>query len=233
MFDQPRGGFYTEHMENFFRSFLDALPPDPGIIGLGERSASVVLAPVVVLRGEPCFLFEKRASGIRQGDEICFPGGRPDPEDRGDPAATARRETAEELGIDPEFIRVDRRVGSLFGALEFIVDLYIGRILVDSLEELSPQPGEVSRVFAVPLGWFRENPPAEYELQREFSPFLGEGQGRIETFPARKLGLPRRYWQAWRGKPHKILAYSVEGEVIWGLTARMVHYLLSFGEGRG
>ena len=37
---------------------------------------------------------------------MSFPGGMEDPEDNGDPVATARRETVEELGVSASSIRI-------------------------------------------------------------------------------------------------------------------------------
>ena len=215
-------------MENLYDTLLTALPEKPVIIGREEAFHSVVLAPLVNIGGEPSLLFEKRASHIRQGDEICFPGGKHDLEDRGDVALTALRETEEELGIFREKIQLDRHVGSLYGALGVVVDLFVGRIDVDSLADFTPNPDEVARIFTVPLRWFRENPPEEYELEVEIHPHRIDDEGeKVPSFPARELGLPRRYWGSWAGRPHRVFAYQVEGEVIWGLTARMIRHLIS------
>lgn len=60
---------------------------------------AAVLVPLIEIEGELHFLFEKRAANIKQGGEICFPGGKFEITDSSSLAA-AMRETQEELGCD-------------------------------------------------------------------------------------------------------------------------------------
>ena len=46
----------------------------PGL--MGARSEYSVLCPFVERGDGPHLLFEVRAAGLRQGGEVCFPGGR-------------------------------------------------------------------------------------------------------------------------------------------------------------
>ena len=49
----------------------------PGLLGAARSCA--VLAPLLETRSGPCLLFETRAAGLRQGGEVCFPGGWMEP----------------------------------------------------------------------------------------------------------------------------------------------------------
>ncbi len=219
-------------MGSLYQDLLTALPESPDVIGREESSSSVVFAPFLEVNNELCLLFEKRASDIPQGDEICFPGGRHEEGDNGDLRLTAIRETEEELGIPRDRIHIEGRVGSLYGALGVVVELFAGRIDGSGLHDFQPNADEVAQVLLVPFRWFVENPPEIYELEVQVHPFRMDENGRREDiFPARQLGLPQRYWNSWSGRPSPIFAYRVQGEVIWGMTARMVRHLVKLVQG--
>ena len=77
---------------------------------IGEETAfqSAVLIPFVQVDGEWHILFEVRSLTMRkQPGDISFPGGRIDPTDAS-PMAAAIRETSEELGVEPETIKIRR-----------------------------------------------------------------------------------------------------------------------------
>jgi len=57
------------------RSLQQRLPQWPGILGREKYHSSAILVPLVTINGEEQLLFEKRAPHIKQGSEICFPGG--------------------------------------------------------------------------------------------------------------------------------------------------------------
>jgi len=66
--------------KNDLENLKKKLPPIPGILGKEEYFNAAVLIPLMMINGEYHFLFEKRAAHIRQGGEVCFPGGEFDPE---------------------------------------------------------------------------------------------------------------------------------------------------------
>ena len=89
----------------------------PGLLGLRRNYA--VLCPFVERNGEPHVLLEVRAKELRQGGEVCFPGGAME---AGETAAEcALRETEEELGIPHERILgvhqpfMERRITAAMG----------------------------------------------------------------------------------------------------------------------
>ena len=68
------------------------------------KRKNAVLIPLVEKQGEWSILVEVRQTGIRQGGEICFPGGRIEEHETAEEAAV--RETSEELLISPQKIEV-------------------------------------------------------------------------------------------------------------------------------
>ena len=67
----------------------------PGLLGAGSSYA--VLCPLTETAEGLSLLFEVRAKGLRQGGEVCFPGGRMEAGES--QIQCALRETAEELSI--------------------------------------------------------------------------------------------------------------------------------------
>src|SRR5262245_11057433 len=125
---------------------LDPAPtprPEPG-----DRLAAVLA--LLVGDAEPELVFTERAAMLsRHAGEMSFPGGLQDPGDA-DLRATARRETAEELGLDvPD--------EAVLGALPPI-HTYVSGILVTPFVGLLPEmpsltvsDAEIARVVRLPL----------------------------------------------------------------------------------
>lgn len=159
-------------------------------------------AVAVILHEDPggiAALFIKRAEQV--GDpwsgQIAFPGGRFEEGD-GDLLSTAIREAREETGVD--LTRAEP-----LGAL-------------DDVNPRSPHlPPIVVRpfVFAVSHRTPHTNSPAE--VQRSFwIPFKTLIDPATSTQVTMTL----------RGVPRTFTAYKVEGEVIWGMTERIVRLFL-------
>jgi 8-oxo-dGTP pyrophosphatase MutT (NUDIX family) len=89
---------------------VDALPDEQPIDWLrppveGGRESAVLIALGEADRG-PAVLLTERATGLRtHSGQAAFPGGAAEPIDAG-PVATALREATEEVGIDPNSVRV-------------------------------------------------------------------------------------------------------------------------------
>ena len=82
-------------MEIFYDEIIKAMPAGPVLIAREMGSRSAVFVPFVKIDGREYVLFEKRAKGIRQQGEICFPGGMSDKNLDKTTEETAVRETAE------------------------------------------------------------------------------------------------------------------------------------------
>ncbi len=72
----------------------------PGLIEIGDNKQASVALILRCLESDPEVFFIERAKNINDpwSGQIAFPGGNMDPQDS-DVAATARRETTEEVGI--------------------------------------------------------------------------------------------------------------------------------------
>jgi len=208
--------------------FLDnlkrRLPRVPGIHAKEEYFNSVVLVPLVWLDGEYHLLFEKRSADIRQGGEVCFPGGEYDPARDTGLRETALRETAEETGIPPDRIEIIGVMDTMVHPTGVTVDAFVAVARIGGLEELVINPDEVEYVFTVPVSWFGHHPPEVYHADMELRPSCtDEATGReVVLLPARELGLPEKYAKPWGGRRFRILVYRTPRDLVWGITARLV-----------
>ena len=85
----------------------------------------------------------------RHSGQISFPGGRHDLSDTSF-AHTALREAQEEIGVDPEQVRILGRLTELYIPVSnFSVYPFVGLLSAPPIFQL--QPGEVEQVFTVPL----------------------------------------------------------------------------------
>lgn len=128
------------------------------------RDAAVLVPLIDRPEGLTVLLTRRTAHLANHAGQISFPGGRVEPDDA-DREATALREAAEEVGLDPARVEV---LGDL--------DLYLTRTgfqvvpvvaLVHPPFTLTPDPCEVAATFEVPLAFILD--PANRQRQsREF-----------------------------------------------------------------
>jgi NUDIX domain. len=200
------------------------LPEIPGINGSEEYFKAAVLVLLVLLDDEYHLVFQKRALNIRQGGEICFPGGHFDPGIDPDFEHTAIRETEEELGIAREKLNIIGKLDTLVAPMGAIINPYVGLAELQSLAEITPDKREVDYVFSVPVTHFQKFKPDVYEVSyKNYPSFTDKNGNEIITFPAHELGLPERYTRPWGDRSYKVYAYKINGEIIWGSTARIVY----------
>jgi len=213
--------------ENQLGKLITNLPEKPGILGREQFFSSAVLVPLVLINGEYYFLFEKRAQNIKQEGEICFPGGGYDPETDRDFAATAIRETLEEIGIAADKINIVGRLDYIITPFGSLVEPIVGTLTVRDLGELNLNPQEVEEVFLLPVAHFEENDPEEFSLRVEMQPWhTAENGERTMFFPAEELGLPPKYWKTWNAREHRVLVYRTEKYPIWGMTAKLIREVI-------
>lgn len=180
----------------------------PGLLG-AERSYAV-LAPLVERPDGLHLLFEVRAPQLRQGGEVCFPGGRME---AGETAAEcALRETEEELSIPRREVALLGRPDFICNQRGFLLQPVLGLVSPRGLAAMRPSPAEVAEAFTVPLAFFRETEPEiwRYDLIPRVP----------EAFPYGAVGIPRDY--AWSRGQVELPIWHHRGHVIWGMTARVV-----------
>jgi len=205
----------------------EMLPASPGILRKDEYFNSAVLIPLVLINGEYNLLFEKRSAQIRQGGEICFPGGETDELKDSGMLETAVRETCEELGISRNQISIIGCIDTFVGSMGITVDSYLAELNIKNISELKIDQTEVEKVFIIPLSFFIQNPPQSYDLEIEVHPFRTDENGRrIELFPAKELKLPEKYYKSWKVRKHKVWVYKTGDEVIWGITAALINEII-------
>ena len=202
---------------------VENLPEVPGILRKDEFFNSAVIIPFIFIDGEYYLLFEKRAATIRQGGEICFPGGEYDPKLDKNFTETAVRETVEELGIEITKIKILGILDTLIGPMGVTVDSCIGTLDIKSIDELDFDKSEVEDVFMIPVSWFENNPPEEYFVQLVVHPHYTDEKGNVvQLLPSQELELPDKYNRPWRAGKRKIYVYKLKEGVLWGLTAALV-----------
>jgi 8-oxo-dGTP pyrophosphatase MutT (NUDIX family)/ribosomal protein S18 acetylase RimI-like enzyme len=171
-------------------------PPFPPDAHRRGRPAAVLVLLFPDAEGQARVLLTARAASVGvHAGEVSFPGGSADEGDT-DPAATALREASEEVALDP--VACGLRVT---GGLEVFALTVSGfRItpvvaLAERRPECRPAPAEVAHIIEAPVEAFLPDAPVELE----------------ERVIRRRL---IRYG-----------VYPVEGERIWGATARMLGQL--------
>ena len=160
------------------------------------RAAAVLVLLFPDSEGQARVLLTARvAQGIQHAGEVSFPGGHVEPEDA-DPIDTALREAREEVALDAAACGL-----TVIGALERVSIPVSGyRItpvvaLAERRPECRPAPDEVARIVEAPVEAFLPDAPVELEER---------------TIRERLI----RYG-----------VYPVEGERVWGATARMLGQL--------
>lgn len=76
--------------------------------------------------------------------------------------------------------------------------------------------GEVESIFTVPLAFFLSTEPEIHRLESKLLP--------SEVFPYHKIQNGEAY--NWKTATYEVMIYDYNGQVIWGLTAKMLHQFI-------
>ena len=117
---------------------------------------SAVMICIANIDGKDYFILEKRAKNIRQAGEISFPGGKKDKTDKNF-RETAIRETLEELQIKRKAITNISKFGILVAATGVIIECYLCKLNIKSLDEIKYSKDEVEKLLVVPVEFFIKN----------------------------------------------------------------------------
>lgn len=140
-------------------------------------------------------ILTRRSARLRShSHQVAFPGGRLDDGETAEQAAL--RETHEEIGLDPERVRIIGRLEPLFTVVSSSsIAPFVG-VVNGPLPSLVPSPAEVERIFDVSLRELADDACYHEEIWN-----FADG-----TFP--------------------VWFFDVEGDTIWGATARMLRRML-------
>lgn len=208
---------------NFLKEYLKK---QPGILGSDRYVNAAVLIPLVKIDEGYHLLFEVRKKNIRQGGEICFPGGRIDTEDK-NPLEAALRETYEEIGVLPKDVEVIGQMDTLVTKQGIIIYIFVGVISEETYKNISINPDEVERIFIVDINKFFDTEPEVYQARIEIQPHFINADGKMDVLlPSEILGLPQKYHKPWGHHLYPIYFYQIGEELIWGMTADMIRELV-------
>ena len=186
----------------------DRLRPDKGLHRVGQEHPTLsydgpqpaaVLIPMFRHLDAWHLLFIRRTEheGDHHSGQVAFPGGGREPADA-DATATALREAREEVGLDPDRVRLLGELPPLHTLSNFLVSPVVGEIPWP--QELTLDPVEVARVFSIPLNWLAD-----------------PTNRRVLTWPAPDHPEARDV----------VFFDEVDGEVLWGVSARITVDFLS------
>jgi 8-oxo-dGTP pyrophosphatase MutT (NUDIX family) len=164
--------------------------------------AAGVLVPLLPRPEGLHVLFTERSKELRaHAGQISFPGGSVDVGDA-DARAAALREAREEVGLDEQHVEV---LGTLDDCPTFVTGFVITPVvgLIDPLAftaagryPWAPSPAEIAALHELPLVEFCD--PANLRVE------MREREGVLFEL----------YW------------YTVQGQVVWGATARILNQLI-------
>jgi 8-oxo-dGTP pyrophosphatase MutT (NUDIX family) len=183
------------------REPLDELSGLPASVTDGLRNSAVLVALFEEDGEARCILTRRSGTLRRHRGEVSFPGGRVEPHEA--PLAAALREAHEEVGLHPSDLRP-------FAWLRPLVTFASGSLIrpfVASLASrpvLTLEPAEVERAFDVSIAELVADGVFHEERWRRPSPRANGADGE---FP--------------------IAFFEIDGEVVWGATARILTELCS------
>lgn len=182
----------------------------------GAVGEYAILVPLTEREGRLFLLFETRARTLvgHQPNEVCFPGGRREPGET--PRETALRETWEELGIPREEITILAPLDVVQDISDRVIWPFLGVVSPRGLEVMRESESEVQNTFLVPLDYLLQYPEEVYRYP--------VGPTVDDTFPYDRIGFPHDY--PWRRGWMDVPIYAYEGHTIWGMTGRMVRWLV-------
>jgi 8-oxo-dGTP pyrophosphatase MutT (NUDIX family) len=172
------------------------LPSPPPLEPGGGRPSAVLVALFSGAgeEGEARLILTKRPETMpNHPGQIAFPGGKFDPAVDTTPQDAALREAKEEIDLDPTAVEI---VGALhpLGTIlgQFSIEPFVG--LVDGRPHLTPHEWEVASVFDVPLSELL----ADHVFREEWWTWDSSGYERSMQF------------------------YELDGETVWGASARIL-----------
>lgn len=173
-----------------------------------------VLALLTEIDGKLHFVLNKRASGVNQPGDVCFPGGH---QEKGESLReTALRETEEEMGIQRQDIRLLGKSDFMLTIYRGMIQPFIGYVPYEIYRSARPNPMEVDEIFTVPLSYFLETEPEKYDTVWKVT--------EAPDFPYDRIEGGKNYPFS-KGKVTQLF-YSYQGHTIWGFTAQVIQNIV-------
>ena len=169
----------------------------PGLLSGSPRPAAVLIPFVWTDAGwEILFIRRTEVAGDIHSGQVALPGGR---RDRVDDSltATALRETHEELGVKPEDVEILGQLNEFIAISNYRVTPFVGTLPWPYPIVMDPR--EVARWFTIPLVWLMDESNRRTERRT-----LPNGLGDVSVI----------YFDLY------------DGELLWGLSARIITELL-------
>src|SRR4030042_4126549 len=161
----------------------------PHRLECADATAAAILILIYDRDGEAHILFTEGTHRVEHHKgQISFPGGACDESDDC-METTALRETAEEIGVQPEDVEIIGQLDDMLTISNFLVTPYVGVLRTNSEYPFVINHHEVVEVVQVPLSHLQDDRNMELEV-RQF-----------------------------KGKQVLVPAYTSEGHGIWGATA--------------
>ncbi len=170
-------------------------PAMPRSAGIGRPAAVLVLLYPDEQGEARVVLIERTTGDGHHSGEVSFPGGKSEPGDA-EPSATALREAAEEVALDPLVAGV-RVVGQLDRMWIPVSDFDVTPVLAlaERAPSMVPSPFEVARIVEAPVARF---------------------------VPGAPVTMVERTIRDW---PLRYGSYDLDGLSVWGATARILSQL--------
>lgn len=177
----------------------------------GKHSKSAVMVLLFPDKQDLNVLFCQRALQLKsQPGDICFPGGRQ--ENMETPLQTALRETEEEIGLFAHDITILGQPDFVLTPFGKLIVPFLGIVENLSYDKLILNKNEVEKTFLVPLSFFLETEPIKSHIS--FTPKMAD------DFPYDFIIGGKDY--NWGTTKYEEYFYEYDGNVIWGLTARII-----------
>jgi 8-oxo-dGTP pyrophosphatase MutT (NUDIX family) len=163
----------------------------------GDLHFAAVLIALAWFKDEWHIILTRRSETVEiHSGQVSFPGGSCD-HGESSPKATALREANEEIGLLPKRVRLLGRMNDMVTSTHFRVTPIVG--VMPWPYPVRPAPGEVARVFTIPLLWLAD---------------------RINWKEARYTPVGSR-------RTYPVVIYNTfDGEVLWGISGRIMVNLL-------
>lgn len=206
----------TENENNLLAALTaelkDAIPQVDTTMQLWDAA---VMLPLVETPNGLSVLFQVRSKDLKwQPGDVCFPGGRKEPQDKS-PAFTACRELEEEMGLGAQDYTLLGPLNYFYTFIGPILYPYVG--IIHHPEQIKIAKDEVASIFTVPV-----------EELLKLEPVVGQvtvGAKPGDNFPYEVLPEYKPDWSI--RKIYDIYCYLYGGKRIWGMTGRVLKDFLT------